>query len=84
MSFLVSPDLHLEQGYRSIALSDLKNARLLSRALENSGYYHVLSDIHRTVEDANTVSKGVKNVVGIDETKIEVRWDNSMLLSLIT
>jgi len=38
------------EGYRSIALDDLKNARLLSRALENSGYYTVLSDIHRTVE----------------------------------
>jgi glutamate decarboxylase len=38
------------EGYRSIALDDLKNARLLSRALENSGYYTVLSDIHRMVE----------------------------------
>jgi len=34
-------------GYRSIALQDLQNARTLSRALENSGYYEVLSDIHR-------------------------------------
>jgi glutamate decarboxylase len=40
--------LHLGfAGYRSIALQDLKNARTLSRALENSGYYEVLSDIHR-------------------------------------
>lgn len=40
--------LHLGfAGYRAIALQDLKNARTLSRALENSGYYEVLSDIHR-------------------------------------
>lgn len=40
--------LHLGfEGYRAVAINDLKNARLLSRALENSSYYHVLSDIHR-------------------------------------
>ncbi|KAI9455579.1 glutamate decarboxylase [Lactarius psammicola] len=42
--------LHLGfQGYRDIALGDLKNARTLSRALERSGYFTVLSDIHRQV-----------------------------------
>ena len=35
------------EGYRRIALGDLANARLLSRALEASGYYHVLSEIHK-------------------------------------
>lgn len=35
------------QGYQQLALNDLKNARLLSRALERSGYFDVLSDIHR-------------------------------------
>ncbi|KAI3610861.1 glutamate decarboxylase [Moniliophthora roreri] len=35
------------EGYRNVALNDLRNARLLSRALEGSGYYMVLSDIHR-------------------------------------
>jgi len=40
--------LHLGfEGYRAIGLDDMKNARLLSRALEKSGYYTVLSDIHR-------------------------------------
>ncbi|KAI0303395.1 glutamate decarboxylase [Multifurca ochricompacta] len=40
--------LHLGfEGYRKAALSSLKNARTLSRALERSGYYTVLSDIHR-------------------------------------
>ncbi|KAI6006029.1 glutamate decarboxylase [Pisolithus albus] len=35
-------------GYRAIALADLQNARLLSRALERTGWYTVLSDIHKT------------------------------------
>ncbi|KAG2034233.1 glutamate decarboxylase [Suillus americanus] len=35
------------EGYRAVAKDDLKNARLLSRALEKSGWYTVLSDIHR-------------------------------------
>lgn len=37
------------EGYRNIALCDLRNARTLSRALERTGYFHVLSDIHRPV-----------------------------------
>lgn len=56
--------LHLGyQGYRQVALNDLKNARLLSRALENSGYFVVLSDIHR--------AKGVRSEHGIDSPNIE-------------
>lgn len=35
------------EGYRNVALDDLKNARTLSRALEGTGYYKVLSDVHR-------------------------------------
>ncbi|RUO96121.1 glutamate decarboxylase [Jimgerdemannia flammicorona] len=35
------------EGYRSIMENDLLNARLLSHALEKSGYYDVLSDVHR-------------------------------------
>jgi glutamate decarboxylase len=57
------------EGYRSVALADMKNARLLSRALENSGYYAVLSDIHRKVE---TTMGSVKGAVGIDDDDIEV------------
>ncbi|KAG6896114.1 hypothetical protein C0992_010255 [Termitomyces sp. T32_za158] len=37
------------EGYRAVALDDLRNARLLSRALEASKYYTVLSDIHRKI-----------------------------------
>jgi glutamate decarboxylase len=35
-------------GYRKIAIKDLRNARLLSRALENT-YFEILSEVHRPV-----------------------------------
>ncbi|KAF9036705.1 glutamate decarboxylase [Panaeolus papilionaceus] len=55
--------LHLGfQGYRSVGLSDMQNARLLSRALEKTGYYEVLSDIHRAV--------GTHSGHGIDSDQI--------------
>ena len=44
------------EGYRNIALSDLKNARTLSRALERSGYFTVLSDIHRKVGGSSDIA----------------------------
>ena len=48
--------LHLGfEGYRAIGLDDLKNARMLSRALEKSGYYTVLSDIHRKADSLELV-----------------------------
>ncbi|KDQ33636.1 hypothetical protein PLEOSDRAFT_42493, partial [Pleurotus ostreatus PC15] len=57
--------LHLGfEGYRAVALNDLQNARLLSRALERSGYYHVLSDIHRP-------SGGGEAAKDFDEESIE-------------
>ncbi|KZT44602.1 glutamate decarboxylase [Sistotremastrum suecicum HHB10207 ss-3] len=59
------------KGYRDVALNDLKNARLLSRALERSGYYTVLSDIHRQVPSAGGVLEGAKKIAGIDETNVE-------------
>ena len=55
------------EGYRKIALSDLQNARLLCRALERSGYYTVLSDIHRPIDSQNAL----KRAVGVDETNVE-------------
>ncbi|KAG7452756.1 glutamate decarboxylase [Guyanagaster necrorhizus] len=55
------------EGYRTIALNDLENARLLSRALENSGYYTVLSDIHRIAPNVQTTGK---HAVGTD-SKVE-------------
>ncbi|GBE82457.1 glutamate decarboxylase [Sparassis latifolia] len=58
------------EGYRNVALQDLKNARLLSRALEKSGYFDVLSDIHRPVE-TSTVVPGGKQVIEFDEENVE-------------
>lgn len=46
-------------GYRDIMLENLKNARLLSRALEMSGYYTVLSDIHRPASNMTAAAKAV-------------------------
>lgn len=52
------------EGYRAVALDDFKNARLLSRALEQSDYYTVLSDIHRK---ANGV------IGAVQDDNVEVR-----------
>ncbi|KAK7023759.1 glutamate decarboxylase [Favolaschia claudopus] len=56
------------EGYRTIALNDLKNARLLSRALENSKYYTVLSDIHR-LDSERSLGASVKAT--INENDVE-------------
>ncbi|KAF8526307.1 glutamate decarboxylase [Hysterangium stoloniferum] len=53
------------EGYRAVALCDLVNARMLSRALEKSGDYYVLSDIHRPVGG----TKAQNQIV--DETDVE-------------
>lgn len=61
------------EGYRRIALADMKNARLLSRALERSGYYTVLSDVHRPAENAGAgLIANVKQAVA-NEEDIEVK-----------
>ncbi|KAJ7063082.1 glutamate decarboxylase [Mycena amicta] len=56
------------EGYRSVALNDLKNARLLSRALENSEYYTVLSDIHR-VEPSRSVGASIKAAIDTEDVE---------------
>lgn len=40
-------------GYRRIAQADLANARMLSRALEGSGYYTVCPDSRRHLSVTN-------------------------------
>ncbi|THV01735.1 glutamate decarboxylase, partial [Dendrothele bispora CBS 962.96] len=52
------------EGYRNVALNDLRNARLLSRALERSGYYTVLSDIHRKIGGAQA---SIKDAIGVED-----------------
>ncbi|VDC05381.1 unnamed protein product, partial [Peniophora sp. CBMAI 1063] len=55
------------KGYRDVALADLKNARTLSRALEASGYFTVLSDIHRPANpEAGALQKAVQTFRSTD------------------
>ncbi len=60
-------------GYRRIALDDLQNARVLARALEKSGYYTVLSDVHRFVQGEHSLLEGAKQAIGaaVDEEDVE-------------
>ncbi|KAK0531989.1 glutamate decarboxylase gad1 [Tilletia horrida] len=52
------------KGYRNVMVADMANARLLSRALESSGYFLVLSDIHRP---RNTISNAAVKTGIVDE-----------------
>jgi len=62
--------LHLGfRGYREVALTDLKNARTLSRALEKTGFFTVLSDIHRPVGGTGSISTSAHRV---DEEDVEL------------
>jgi len=58
------------EGYRSVANDGLKNARLLSRALEKSGWYTVLSDIHRPSANG-LLQKGAQATIGFNEENTE-------------
>ena len=61
--------LHLGyEGYKAVALDDLKNARTLRRALEKTGLFTVLSDIHRPAEGLLNSAKNA-----FDESDVEVR-----------
>ncbi|KAI5477659.1 glutamate decarboxylase [Pseudohyphozyma bogoriensis] len=53
------------EGYRKISLHDAKNARLLARALENSKYYEVVSNIHRPASD--TVAAQAGKALGVTD-----------------
>ncbi|KAH8110294.1 glutamate decarboxylase [Phellopilus nigrolimitatus] len=49
------------EGYRKIAFKDLRNARLLSRALEKT-YFKVLSNVHHPASPADAESPSQKTV----------------------
>ncbi|KAG9033532.1 hypothetical protein FRB95_014711 [Tulasnella sp. JGI-2019a] len=51
------------EGYTRIARVDLANARIFSRALEASGYYTVVSEIHKKFTESG-VGAAVADVVG--------------------
>lgn len=48
-------------GYRKVSLHNARNARLLARALENSKYYTVVSDLHKLVK-TSVVDKAAQAV----------------------
>lgn len=60
-------------GYRRVALNDLKNARLLSRALEKSTYYKVVSTCHLPISKETSVIDTAKKAIGaIDDVELYV------------
>ncbi|KZT01734.1 glutamate decarboxylase [Laetiporus sulphureus 93-53] len=58
------------EAYRAVTLADLKNARLLSRVLEKSGLFVVLSDIHWPAESMLGAAKQAVGL-GFDEENVE-------------
>ncbi|KXN86662.1 Glutamate decarboxylase [Leucoagaricus sp. SymC.cos] len=46
------------EGYKAIAVKDLRNSRMLSRALENS-YFTVLSNIHTPLASKSVLGRGL-------------------------
>ncbi|EON99624.1 putative glutamate decarboxylase protein [Phaeoacremonium minimum UCRPA7] len=50
-------------GYREIMENCLANARLLSNALEETGWYHCVSDVHRKVSNPARIADTVKAAV---------------------
>jgi glutamate decarboxylase len=58
-------------GYQSIMENALANARVLSRALEASGWYYCVSDIHRRKGQEGILDTGLKAITGRDETSAD-------------
>jgi glutamate decarboxylase len=56
------------EGYKQIALADLENARVLSVALEATGYFECVSDVHRKkgehLFNAKKLSDGSESITG--------------------
>ncbi|KAK4057369.1 glutamate decarboxylase gad1 [Microbotryomycetes sp. JL221] len=42
------------EGYRECSLRNASNARLLARALENTQYYEVVSDLHKSIKGGSS------------------------------
>jgi glutamate decarboxylase len=62
--------IHLgKKGYREIMENALANARVLSNALESTGWYHCVSDIHRPVQ--STLEAGAKAISGQGKTSAD-------------
>jgi len=57
------------EGYQRIARVDLANARMLSRALESTGYYTVVSEIHLPFEASAMTAVGRMIESATDDTE---------------
>ena len=60
-------------GFRAIMENCLSNARLLSKALEASGYYVCVSDIHRV--KGQHVYKGPQQEIKEDDNESSARYN---------
>ncbi|KAK4052803.1 glutamate decarboxylase gad1 [Microbotryomycetes sp. JL201] len=49
------------EGYRQASLRNASNARLLARALENTKYYDVVSDLHRPLPGKSATSDDIED-----------------------
>ncbi|KAM0786905.1 hypothetical protein ACM66B_002329 [Microbotryomycetes sp. NB124-2] len=49
------------EGYRQASLRNASNARLLARALENTKYYDVVSDLHRPLSGKSNTSDNIED-----------------------
>ncbi|BEJ15224.1 hypothetical protein CspHIS471_0409910 [Cutaneotrichosporon sp. HIS471] len=58
------------EGYKRVVAADLVKARVLSRALEGSGYFICLSNIHKPINSDTTLGK-VKQNLKIDDDQPE-------------
>ncbi|GAK67430.1 glutamate decarboxylase [Moesziomyces antarcticus] len=64
-------------GYRRVMQADLQNARLLARALERSGYYEVLSEIHQPASNPGAVDEHSAEAYRPGLPVVSFRWSQS-------
>jgi glutamate decarboxylase len=64
-------------GYRRVMQADLQNARLLARALEKSGYYEVLSEIHQPASNPGAVDEHSAEAYRPGLPVVSFRWSKS-------
>jgi glutamate decarboxylase len=60
------------EGYRRIAIKDLRNARMLSRALEAT-YFTLLSNIHKPSKDGAAILKNATDDTDTDDPELYER-----------
>ncbi|SAM86190.1 related to GAD1-glutamate decarboxylase [Ustilago bromivora] len=58
------------EGYKRVMQADLQNARLLSRALEKSEYYEVLSEIHKPLPTPSSTATAAAGAIKDAASKV--------------